>query len=1623
MTVETAICCAHVAQLFLYLGSILADPAQPLKSARITNVKIYKKGLIMRPTPDKMSAFIAQLRKKMNLKSLVVTLAAIVVFTTTYLLILPAFTLDKEEAAEQGGIDVAVEQTVDEEAPAEKAEEPAAEQKESAEVVKEAEEPAAKEEVKEETASPKQKDNDAKDEKKDSNVKEEKEEVKLLSKKKELTAEKEKKDDFTISAVVDKDAKVPEDVFLQAAELTKDTEGFDYDKYYKDALKVLKKDADNVKGIKTIKFYDISLEAESQEESVEPKAAVNVKIAYDDGLKVKDADNIRIVHFAEQKNGEVKAEVLDSKENKVETTVNKKSEMTEASFDTEGFSVFAVAETDELAGGIVTADGSAYEVTVKYGADAGVPDGATLEVSELTKDSEEYQKYMEQTAEAVGTAVEDLDYLKLLDISIMDGDEKVEIQAPVDVQIKLLDKKDKNAGEKTSVVHFGKDETAVIEPDVEGKTVNFETTGFSYYAVTSYGATTNLAGKSYAIVQVYTQATQSMEDGNNTIHAGRALATNVPQNGRLGGTTVNVELHESGYNLVTNGNTQVVEWKFESAGGANTYNIQAPNGQYLNLNNGVLELSNTPQALTVTAGTGNNAGKVRISNGNSRVTSSRSSDNNSAGNNQNFYNSNSDDGNYVYLTLCEIEEFNLDADVYQGEKVSVQDLVDGNEYIIFKTIYNNATGKYEDWVIDGNGDPVRAYDQGDSVSLHSVVSPMWKLAILTDSTGQETGYYLFVNTETGKVLHPTSGTLVKDFDPATSPTRDGVTLDGRKNGEYTSPIEYWDSSAMAYYGYQFNSDDTVTLSSVREENVQALSFAEKLPSQTGLHTVDTVDSTAAGITIHMFDYPNRDTISNVTGSNGYAVGVLQPQHVKATLSESGYPQFTNNRDGSTLFDPSNAYHQGTGNHLFLESVYDSTGYYEYSAFNNFAHWNNNGNFTVYEETGTPSTSGSQFYYHRGNFFPFNSLNTNNNARNIFTGDGSLIDYQNPNYGSDLYGFGEGNNFYFGMTMNFNFLMPKDGYEKGSPLIYEFNGDDDLWIYIDDVLILDIGGVHDAFPGTINFATGEITGGNGGAGKARTIKDCFKNAGVFPDGTPWDDSKVDEYFNGNTFVSYGSHEFNMFYMEHGAGASNLKMRFNLPVIEKGKVIVEKKLSDKVQVAYADVEYAYQIYAKDEHGKYYLVDPANPQAVYEGTTNPVKTAASAVIDGKTYEKVFYLRPNEAAVFSDLIEDENYYVREIGIDSDLYPHVYVNDVEVSDAGDEQEDGVYTSSESTPRRRARLTYTNEPVVEELHLTKKLAAGSVDNGDTFEFRVLLENTSNQLTAYYQGTYYIHDENEVYYKYEDGELVSNGTTPYPCTAGNYGTIAHIPPNYIVEIPGLMPGTDFYVDEIRVRPNGGSHDGSDDKLIGDSDWEQVSRVVTDSDEGEIKNASIYDYATGSTITVDSLGSVALNTDATVTITNKKRAVPVQLKKIDAKNEATTLDNVTFDLYADEAHTQKLKSVTTANGGYADLGELVTGTYYLKETSTLDGYDLLANDVQIIVDGSGAVTYIQKEYSAGATQTAEKENDKYTVIVRNYTGEELPMTGGIGTTIFYILGSILAVGCGIVLIARRRAGISR
>lgn len=86
--------------------------------------------------------------------------------------------------------------------------------------------------------------------------------------------------------------------------------------------------------------------------------------------------------------------------------------------------------------------------------------------------------------------------------------------------------------------------------------------------------------------------------------------------------------------------------------------------------------------------------------------------------------------------------------------------------------------------------------------------------------------------------------------------------------------------------------------------------------------------------------------------------------------------------------------------------------------------------------------------------------------------------------------------------------------------------------------------------------------------------------------------------------------------------------------------------------------------------------------------------------------------------------------------------------------------------------------------------------------------------------------------------------------------------------------------------------------------------------------------------------------------------------------------------------------------------------MLETEAPTGYNLLKTPVEVTVAGADALTATTSEQiTAALTDTAE---------VANSTGAELPETGGMGTTIFYILGSIMALGAGVLLFAKKRMG---
>ena len=102
------------------------------------------------------------------------------------------------------------------------------------------------------------------------------------------------------------------------------------------------------------------------------------------------------------------------------------------------------------------------------------------------------------------------------------------------------------------------------------------------------------------------------------------------------------------------------------------------------------------------------------------------------------------------------------------------------------------------------------------------------------------------------------------------------------------------------------------------------------------------------------------------------------------------------------------------------------------------------------------------------------------------------------------------------------------------------------------------------------------------------------------------------------------------------------------------------------------------------------------------------------------------------------------------------------------------------------------------------------------------------------------------------------------------------------------------------------------------------------------------------------------------------------------------------------------LTTNENGKIEIDGLDADTYYLREVKAPDGYNKLAEDVKVEI--------------TGATTDGDGKQTYTTVVakINNQSGTELPSTGGIGTTIFYVIGAALVIGAIVVLIAKKRAG---
>lgn len=189
-------------------------------------------------------------------------------------------------------------------------------------------------------------------------------------------------------------------------------------------------------------------------------------------------------------------------------------------------------------------------------------------------------------------------------------------------------------------------------------------------------------------------------------------------------------------------------------------------------------------------------------------------------------------------------------------------------------------------------------------------------------------------------------------------------------------------------------------------------------------------------------------------------------------------------------------------------------------------------------------------------------------------------------------------FWFGTKMKMNFFQEKNGEYKDEDMIFTFNGDDDIWIFIDNVLVLDLGGTHGSVTGTINFATGEIKqylNFNGVVCKTEgdrcystTLYECYnlayKDQGLSEDEI---DKKLNEKFklkDGNfIFKDFSTHEFDLFYLERGAGVTTCNLYFNMPVIPENSLMITKKIKqEELNLNISDQYFVFKIDGVDVAG---------------------------------------------------------------------------------------------------------------------------------------------------------------------------------------------------------------------------------------------------------------------------------------------------------------------------------------------------------------------------------------------------------------------------------------------------------
>lgn len=347
-------------------------------------------------------------------------------------------------------------------------------------------------------------------------------------------------------------------------------------------------------------------------------------------------------------------------------------------------------------------------------------------------------------------------------------------------------------------------------------------------------------------------------------------------------------------------------------------------------------------------------------------------------------------------------------------------------------------------------------------------------------------------------------------------------------------FDYWVSSEAA-------ADTNTPYSTVNATGINKdhyLKFNNNGPMSTGANNINQWTGSSTPLSGIVKDrlsggYPvltsgnayGTDQTTDTTTEQSLAYLFDQFQQIDAA-AEGGTPTGTIGKktywdvDGLLQIDQDGYYYYNASSNNVSTSN-DTIGAGKYQSAN-YAYFDKQTNaFTLYNKWAVTSNGNSGI---KGQFFPFTD------PKAVFTlNNGALtqssIQSNNPSV-----------SHYFGMTMTTRFVQRYGGMTtKGGnkAMTFQFAGDDDVWIFIDGILVADLGGIHDQATTTIDFSDGKITiNGN----EAGTLKEKMSKY--------YSEEKYPNFWRDDTLSDDTYHTLKLFFLERGGYDSNLAMKFNL-----------------------------------------------------------------------------------------------------------------------------------------------------------------------------------------------------------------------------------------------------------------------------------------------------------------------------------------------------------------------------------------------------------------------------------------------------------------------------------------------